>query len=76
MERIRTRPIKNTLVCGSNVECTDCDYEISQYGVVYGKNRKLIKNEGTGFLIRVKPTYRNEGGIMGGVGSVCSWIIE
>jgi hypothetical protein len=44
--------------------------------VVYGKKRQLIKNENTGFLIRVKPSHQNEGGIMGGVGSICSWMIE
>lgn len=73
MERIKTTPIKNVLICGAEVECTDCDYELSCYGAVYGKKKKLIKNESTGFLIRVKPSHKNEGGIMGGVGSICSW---
>ena len=36
----------------------------------------LEVNRTCGFLIRAKPEDKNEGGIMAGVGSICSWVLE
>jgi hypothetical protein len=49
---------------------------VSQYGVIGSENDFLSVNATTGFLIRVKCIDNNEGGIMSGGGSLCSWIIE
>jgi hypothetical protein len=76
MERINTKTFKNVLINGSTVESTTCDYELSNYGVMLGKSKELVTNDVVGFLIRVKPSSSNEGGIMAGVGSICSWLID
>ena len=76
MERIKTPSYKNTLISGSSSDYVDCDYEVSHYGVIYGKKRDVVVNKTAGFLIRVKPSSKNEGGVMDGTGSICSWRLE
>lgn len=75
MERIKTSTSKNTLIGGSSCETVDCDYEVSHYGVIYGKNKDMMVNKAAGFLIRAKPCAINEGGVMDGAGAICSWVI-
>ena len=76
MERIKTASYRNTLVNGSSSESVDCDYEVSHYGVISGKNKELEANKVGGFLIRAKPSSKNEGGVMDGGGAICSWKIR
>jgi hypothetical protein len=51
-----------------------CDYEVSNYGIVFGKNKEIVRSDVVGHLVRVKPITLNEGGIMSGQGSLCSWM--
>ena len=76
MERIETNSYKNTLISGYSCESTSCNYEVSHYGVIYGKDKKIIENKTAGFLIRAKPSMSNEGGVMDGTGAITSWMIE
>lgn len=77
MEKIITKPIENILMHGTaqsiKVECT---YEISQYGTIAIEDKQLLKSDSCGFLIRAKPASANEGGVLVGIGSICSWMIE
>ena len=75
MERIKTPSYKNYLINGSSFQKFDCDYEVSHYGVIYGKDNEIKINKSAGFLIRAKPSSKNEGGVMDGTGAICSWKI-
>jgi glutathione synthase len=76
MEKITTKPVQNILMNGLQNIKVNCIYEVSQYGIIAIDNNQLVKSDSCGFLIRIKPEDVNEGGIMAGVGSICSWIIE
>jgi glutathione synthase len=76
MEKIVTKPIENVLISGSQHLKAKCIYEVSQYGILGIDGDAILKSESCGFLIRVKPENVNEGGIMAGVGSICSWMLE
>jgi glutathione synthase len=74
MEKINTKPIENILFdCTKSLQ-TLCDYEISHYGIIQGKDRELTQNETVGHMVRLKPVTEREGGIMAGVGALCSWM--
>ena len=48
---------------------------MSHYGVITGKDKEVKDNYVAGFLIRAKPSEKNEGGVMDGNGAICSWKI-
>lgn len=76
MQKIHTNSYENILINGSSFEKAMCDYEVSNYGVIFGKGSELITNKTVGHLIRVKPSTSLEGGIMAGLGSICSWMVK
>ena len=41
MERIQTPSYQNCLINGSSSEMVNCDYEVSHYGVINGKDKEL-----------------------------------
>lgn len=76
MEKIYTCTENNLIVNGYCYENCICDYQISRYGVIIGEKDMLKQNKVEGFLIRIKCDTSNEGGIMSGGGSLCSWMID
>lgn len=76
MERIKTASTENILIDGLKYCHTKTINEISQYGLILSEKGKLEKNETIGFLIRIKPSDVDEGGVMAGVGSICSWKVN
>lgn len=76
MSKIETLPLENILMEGRTHTKASCVYEVSQYGILAIENDELLKCDTCGFLIRIKPEHATEGGIMVGVGSICSWLIK
>lgn len=76
MSKIITPAKENLLIYGQSSIKSQCVYEVSQYGTIVVEEGSLLSSDTCGFLIRTKPDCCNEGGIMAGVGSICSWILE
>jgi len=76
MQKIHTTAIPNVTFLGGNISQGLFINEVSKYGIVCEIDGKLIKNSSKGHLIRMKPVYENEGGVMTGIGAISNMVFK